>query len=386
MSDRSKHESYMQHALGLARRAWGETHPNPMVGAIIVEEGRIVAEGWHARDGAAHAEKVALEALGRPPAPGAILYVTLEPCSTPGRTGACTEAILAAGIRHVVVGTQDPNPEHAGRGFEVLRAAGVEVIDGVLAPECADLNLVFNHWITRRVPLLAAKTAVTIDGRIATRTGDSKWITNEQSRADVHHWRRLFPSIAVGAMTVLQDDPRLTARLPDGSVWCPRRFVFDGLLRTVVDRHMPRVYTDEFKDHTIVVTTPHGGLGYVRKLRDLGIEVWVIDSDTQRVAFRDFKQRCAEAGITGVYVEGGAHLIGEMMRTRELDYLFNYRAPVLLADDRAKAGFVGLRTEKLQHALRLRNVRHDAFGDDQLMRGEVVYPDRVQVDEALLLR
>ena len=140
---------------------------------------------------------------------------------------------------------------------------------------------------------------------------------------------------------------------------------------------MPAVYTDEFKHRTVVVTTPHGGLGYVRKLRALGVEVWVLESDTQRVAFSDFKQRCAAEGIVGVYVEGGAHLVGEMMRMRSLDYLFNYRAPVLLADERSKSGFLGLRTEKLSEALRLSEVRHASFGDDQLMRGHVVYPARV---------
>ncbi len=387
MSDLNKqYEGFMRHALSLAERAWGETHPNPMVGAVIVEDGAVVAEGWHVRDGEAHAEKAALANLGRAPKAGATMVVTLEPCSTAGRTGACCDAIKEAGIGRVVVGAADPNPDHAGRGFAVLREAGIEVIEGVLERECQDLNLLFNHWIVNRRPLLAAKTAVTIDGRIATRTGDSQWITNAESRADVHRWRRLFPSIAVGAMTVLQDDPRLTARLPDGSAWCPRRFVFDGLLRTVVDRNMPQVYTDEFKDRTVVVTTPHGGLGYVRKLQAMGVEVWILDSDTQRVSFADFKQRCADEGINGVYVEGGAQLIGEMLRTRELDYLFNYRAPVLLADDRAKAGFLGLRTEKLNQALRLRQVRHASFGDDQLMRGEVVYPERVQVDEALMMR
>ncbi len=380
------HETFMARALELARRAWGETHPNPMVGAVIVEAGEIVAEGWHARDGGPHAERVALTALGRAPKPGATLYVTLEPCSTAGRTGACCDAIREAGIARVVVGAVDPNPDHAGRGLQVLRDAGVEVIEGVLTRDCTDLNLIFNHWITTGRPLLAAKTAVTIDGRIACRTGDSKWITNEASRADVHHWRRLFPAIAVGAMTVLQDNPRLTARLPDGGEWSPQRFVFDGLLRTVVDRNMPALYTDEFRDRTIVVTTPHGGLGYVRKLENLGIQVWVIPSDTQRVNFEDFKQRCAASGISGVYFEGGAMLIGELLRTRGLDYLFNYRAPILLADDRAKSGFTGLRTEKLAHALRLADVRHDVFGDDQLIRGRVVYPDRVQVDENFLVR
>jgi len=242
----TKHEPFMRRALELARQGWGETHPNPMVGALIVEEGRIVAEGYHAQDGGPHAERLALLARGKPPRPGAIMYVTLEPCSTPGRTGACTDAIIAAGFKHVVVGATDPNPAHAGKGFEVLRSAGIEVTSGVLETECSDLNLIFNHWVVKGTPLIAAKSAVTLDGRMACRTGESKWITGEQARADVHRWRRLFPAIAVGAGTVMKDNPRLTARMAGVEEWCPIRFVFDGLLRTVVDKQLADVYTDEF--------------------------------------------------------------------------------------------------------------------------------------------
>lgn len=378
--------TFMLRAIELAQNAWGETAPNPLVGAVIVERGKIVAEGWHAKDGAAHAEREALSNLGRKTARNATLYVTLEPCSTAGRTGACCEAIIAAKLKRVVIGAMDPNPAHAGAAVAILEAAGIEVTTGVAETECRDLNLVFNHWISTGLPLVAAKTAVTIDGRIATRNGDSQWITNEASRADVHRWRRLFPAIAVGAMTVLDDNPRLTARMEDHEEWCPVRFIFDGLLRTVVDRNMPQVYTDEFRERTIVVTTPHGGLGYVRKLQELGIAVWVIPSDSQRVAFSDFKQRCAEQKISGVYVEGGARLIGNLLRSRELDYLFNYRAPVLFADEKAKGGFTGLRTEKLSDSVRLADVKHASFGDDQLMRGRVTYPERVQVDETTFSR
>lgn len=377
---------FMQHAMSLARRGWGTTAPNPLVGAVIVERGKVVAEGWHERDGEAHAERVALGNLGKKTARSATLYVTLEPCSTPGRTGACCEAITAAKIKRVVIGAMDPNPAHAGRAVELLQSAGVEVTSGVAADECEDLNLIFNHWITRGVPLIAAKMANTLDGNIATRNGDSKWITNEASRADVHRWRRLFPAIAVGAMTVLEDNPKLTARWPEGEEWSPTRFVFDGLLRTVVDRNMPKLYGDEFRSNTIVVTTPHGGLGYVRKLEAAGIQVWVIPSDSQQVPFAAFKQRCADAGISGVYAEGGANLIGNLLRERELDYLFNYRAPVLFADQKARSGFTGLRTERLRDAVRLAKVRHANFGDDQLLRGHVVYPEKVQVDEGSVRR
>lgn len=372
----------MRRALELARGVWGTTHPNPMVGAVIVEDGRIVAEGATAPDGGPHAERLALLARGKTPRPDATMYVTLEPCSTEGRTGACTDAIIASGIKRVVIGAKDPNPAHAGRGFAVLRAAGVEVVSGVLEDACTDLNLIFNHWITQDRPLIAAKAAVTLDGKIAARTGESRWITNEQSRADVHRWRRLFPGIAVGAMTVMRDNPRLTAR-QNGTEWCPWRFVFDGLLRTVVDQNLPRVYTDEFHERTIVVTTPHGGLGYVRKLQDLGVKVWVMNSPTQRVAFADFRQRCAAERISGVYFEGGAQLVSEIVRARQLDYLFVYRAPVLFADDKARSIFSGLRPERLDQAVRLADVRHETFGDDELMRGRVVYPEKMLVDETV---
>lgn len=381
----NEHEAFMRRALALARHGWGDTHPNPMVGALIVENGAVVAEGFHAKAGEPHAEIIALQALGRKPAPGATLYVTLEPCCTHGRTPPCTDAIAKAGLTRVVVGATDPNPAHAGQGFEVLRAAGIEVVAGVLAGECTDLNLIFNHWISSGRPLFAAKSGVTLDGKVATRTGDSKWITGEPSRADGHRWRRLFPAIAVGAGTVRADNPRLTARV-NGAEWCPWRFVFDGLLRSVADQAMPGVYTDEFRARTIVVTTPHGGLGYVRKLQALGVKTWVLPSASPKVSFPDFRKKCGEEGITGVFFEGGAQLLSELLQVRELDYLFTYHAPVLLADDKGKSLLRGLRTETLAHAIRLAQVRHEAHGDDTLMRGFVTYPEKMFVDEATFTR
>ncbi|MBK9991109.1 MAG: bifunctional diaminohydroxyphosphoribosylaminopyrimidine deaminase/5-amino-6-(5-phosphoribosylamino)uracil reductase RibD [Verrucomicrobia bacterium] len=379
----NEHEPFMRRALELARQGWGNTHPNPMVGAVIVESGQIVAEGFHACDGGAHAEKAAIAALGRKAKPGATIYVTLEPCSTAGRTGACTDAIKAAGIASVVIGATDPNPAHAGRAFNVLREAGIAVVSGVLERECADLNLIYNHWAVKRNPLLAAKSAVTLDGKIATRAGESKWITGEEARADVMRWRRLFPAIAVGAGTVMKDNPKLTARIAGQEEWSPVRFVFDGLLRSAGEKILPQVYTDAFRERTIVVTTPQGGVGYVRKLRDQGVQVWVLPSPLQRVSFADFRTKCAEEKINGVYFEGGAHLVSELIAMRELDYMFIYRAPVLMADDKAKSGWLGLRGDKLDQTVRLSDVRHAVFGDDQLMRGQVVYPPKLHIDEAV---
>ena len=381
----TSHEFWMQRAIELARRGWGDTHPNPLVGAVIVEDGAVVAEGYHAKAGEGHAEVNALRALGRKPAPGATLYVTLEPCCTHGRTPPCTEAILAAGLTRVVVGATDPNPAHAGKAYEILRAAGIEVIAGVLAAACADLNLIFNHWITTGRPLFAAKSGVTLDGKVATRNGDSRWITGEAARADAHRWRRLFPAIAVGAGTVRSDNPRLTARV-QGQEWCPWRFVFDGLLRTVTDKAMPNVYTDEFRERTIVVTTSHGGMGYVRKLNSMGVKTWLLPAPSPKVNFADFRARCVAEGITGVFFEGGAQLLSEALQARELDYLFTYHAPVLFADDKGKGILRGLRTETLENAIRLDRVHHEVHGDDTLMRGFLKYPEKMFVDEAVFTR
>ncbi len=377
------HKVYMRQALDLAHSVWGTTHPNPMVGSVLVEDGKIVGQGATAPDGGPHAERLALLNRGKKPRVGATLYVTMEPCSTKGRTGACTDAIIAAGLKKVVVGTIDPNPAHAGRGLEALRAVGIKVTSGVLEDECSDLNLIYNHWITTGSPLLAAKTATTLDGRIACRTGDSRWITGEVSRADVMRWRRVFPAIAVGAGTLLHDNPRLTSRIEGAEEWCPVRFVFDGLLRTVNDKTLPAVYSDEFRDRTIVVTTTHGGMGYVRKLRDMGVKVWVLPSDSQRVRLPDFREKCAEAKITGVYFEGGSDLLSQLLRDAQIDYLFSYRAPMILGDDRAKPMMKGLRTEKLIQAVRLTGVKHRVLGDDMLARGKVVYPEKLFIDETV---
>jgi diaminohydroxyphosphoribosylaminopyrimidine deaminase/5-amino-6-(5-phosphoribosylamino)uracil reductase len=381
MTESARDKWFMHRAIDLARRGWGLTTPNPMVGAVIVEDGLVVSEGYHLKDGGPHAEIVALTSLGRAPKPGATLYVTLEPCSTLGRTGACTEAILAAGIRRVVAGATDPSPDHSGRGFEVLRQAGVEVVTGVLESECQDLNLIFNHWVSQEQPFLAAKLALTLDGRIATRTGDSQWITGEAARADVHRWRRLFPAIAVGGATVIQDNPRLTSRLPGEPEWCPLRIVFDGLLRSVGDGELPRIYTDEFRDRTIVVATPYGGRAYARKLQALGVKVWIRDSPNRHVPLPEFRERCMAAGITGVLIEGGGRLVGDLLIQRQIDYLFAYRAPLLFGDAKARPALEGLRTEKLAGGIRLADVRNEVFGDDVLTRGRVVYPEKFQIDE-----
>jgi diaminohydroxyphosphoribosylaminopyrimidine deaminase/5-amino-6-(5-phosphoribosylamino)uracil reductase len=358
----------MERALELARRAWGQTHPNPMVGALIVEERGIVAEGWHAAAGRDHAEVAALKALERRPKPGATLYVTLEPCSTCGRTGACTDAIIAAGFARVVVGTEDPNPAHAGRGLSILREAGIEVLSGVLAEDCADLNLIFNHWIARRTPLIAAKMALTLDGKFAAASGHSQWVTGAAARADVMRWRRYFPAIAVGAGTVLADDPSLTARL-DGDVWCPVRFVFDRSLRTLERDPLPTLYTDAYAERTIVVCLEDPPGAARSRAEGLGIELWCLPMQDGYFDWSVFRQRCMDAGICGVYVETGPQFATVLLEGGGADYAFVYQAPKFLCDASAPGIGSARQTESMGAAIRLRHLKLDTLGEDRLTRG-----------------
>ncbi len=365
---------FMKRALEAARKGWGTTHPNPMVGALIVEKGEIAAEGHHATAGGPHAEIVALRNLGRSASREMTLYTTLEPCCTHGKTPPCTEAIIASGIGRVVAGATDPNPLHGGKGFDQMRLAGIEVVEGVLQNECEDLNLIFNHWIARGEPLLAGKIATTIDGRIATRTGQSQWITGEKARADVMRWRRLFPAIGVGAGTVLADNPSLTSRL-GGEVWCPLRFVFDTGLRTVRKPEL-NLFCDEHRERTIMVAGENADKDLLQLLINGGIQHWVLPEDgSGRLDLKAFIEKCREREITGVFIEGGAALLSSFVRDKLLSYLFAYRAALIFADDEARGVFGGKKTLAIEDGIRLYRALHSSFGSDQLMRGFLVYPE-----------
>jgi diaminohydroxyphosphoribosylaminopyrimidine deaminase / 5-amino-6-(5-phosphoribosylamino)uracil reductase len=321
-------------ALALARRAWGDTHPNPMVGAVITEAGAVVAGGWHARAGEPHAEVAALRALGRPPGAGAALHVTLEPCSTHGRTPPCVDAILASGIRRVEVGTLDPNPLHAGRGIRLLREAGVEVTlaDGAAELACRELNFLFNHWITRRRTLLALKVARDAAGRTVPIPG-RRWITGEAARADVMRWRRLFPCVAVGAGTVLADDPALTARLPEGEV-SPLRLILDRSGR-LEGREGLALLRDRHRSRTLVALDPSRCTPSYREwLGRKGIVRWEIDT-------ADFLagviERASREGILGILVEPGPSLGRALLASGRLDRAWVYTAPTGSADPASPA-------------------------------------------------
>lgn len=361
-------EKFMRRAIALAKRGNGDTHPNPRVGALIVEDGKIVAEGWHRRAGTPHAERVALAELGRRPRAGATMFVTLEPCSTRGRTGACTEALVAAGISRVVVGATDPNPAHAGAGFAVLRAAGIDVVSGVLGDECARLNPIFNHWITAGTPLFAAKTAMTLDGRTATRDGESQWITGTEARAEVMRLRRYFPAVATGAGTVLADDPSLTSRVAGEPTVCPVRFVFDRRLRTLARIDSLKIYNDEFRGNTILVASADSDVpaALSEKLAARGIDAWRLSPQN---FWSEFRSRCAEKNLCGVFFEAGAELLGGLLAAREADYLYAFVAPKIFGDPAARPAFAGTPLPRLADAFRVKNPACSRFGDDFLIEG-----------------
>jgi len=370
-------ENLMRIALAEGAKAMGRTHPNPAVGAAIRHRGEVVARGRTQPLGGPHAEIMALRAFaetGLKPDEETTMAVTMEPCSTVGRTGACTDAIREAGFRKVVIGVADPWPAHRGRGVGILEAAGVKVRSGLLERECRDQNMIF-HWVHEKGgPFFAGKVATTVDGCMATRSGLSKWITGEKARADVHRWRRYFPAIAVGAGTVFSDNPELTARLPGEEPWCPRRFVFDRNLITFKES-LARVYTDEWRDRTVVVTSRERE-AEARKLEEkYGIRFWCLSEAIKDLSFPEFSERCWEEGLQGLFVEGGAQLLSSFLGARALHYLFAYRAPKLLADTSGLTPFMGEEPASMEDTVQLREVRHETFGDDQLIRGFLNYHD-----------
>ena len=310
----------MRHALKLARRGTGKTSPNPVVGAVLVRAGKIIGEGWHKRAGGPHAEVFAL-ADGK--ARGATLYVTLEPCCTHGRTPPCTDAIIAAGIRRVVVAATDPNPKHTRRGFSQLRRAGIQVTTGVLAREATALNAAFNKWITTGKPLVIAKAALSLDGKMATQTGDSKWITSDAARREAHKLRASADAIIVGAGTVLADNPQLTLRhgVRGRQPW---RVVVDSQGRSPL---AAKLFKDANRHRTIVCTSNLSAAKWRQSLALLGVIVLVLP-------VRKLPVLLAELGrmeITSVLVEGGSELLGAFFDTGLVDQVAFFFAPKIIA-------------------------------------------------------
>lgn len=351
--------AFMRRALGLGRKGLGRTSPNPPVGAVVVAGGEIVGRGFHRRAGSPHAEVEALAEAG-PRARGATLYVTLDPCNHQGRTPPCSDAILAAGVRRVVIGTADPNPHVAGGGARRLAAAGVAVESGVEAGACAELIAGFATWARTGRPLVALKLAATLDGRIATATGASRWITGEPARRFAHRLRDEYDAVMVGAGTVIADDPALTCRRPGGRD--PLRVIVDGRLRVPL---AAQVLTKSAAPGTLVATTMRSG----KKLDALhrrAASILTLPGRRGELELGGLLARLGERGLRSVLLEGGAKLAAAALREGVVDRLFVFLAPKLIGGDGVPMlGPLGVRSMAEARAVRVLGVRR--LGSDLLI-------------------
>jgi len=360
-------DRYQQHALALARKGEGRTSPNPPVGAVVVSGGQIVGEGFHPKAGEPHAEIFALRAAGEL-ARGAELYVTLEPCSHHGRTGPCADAVIAAGIRKVYVGCVDPNPQVAGNGIARLRAAGIEVVCGVLEDECRRLLAPFARHITTGLPFVTLKGAMTLDGQTATSTGASQWITGPASREEVHRLRDRCDAVLTGVGTVVADDCQLTVRLPDGGR-DPLRVVVDSQLR-IPDT--ARILTQVSSASTLLVTTERADSRRLAALRERGLEVVICAANRAgRVDLSELMRLLGLRNLQHVLLEAGATLNHAALHAGIVNRMALFVAPKLFGGGDGKPLFSGTGVTTLDAAFGLGDLRTRQVGDDILIEGEV---------------
>ena len=363
---------YMRRALELARRGMGWTNPNPMVGAVIVKDGAVIGEGYHERCGGLHAERQALAHCTQSPA-GADLYVTLEPCCHHGRQPPCVDALLDAGIARVVVGSDDPNPLVAGKGLERLRQAGVQVETGVLKEECDALNQVFFHFIQHRRPYVVMKYAMTLDGKIATRTGASRWITGEEARRRVHEDRHRYAAIMTGVGTVLADDPLLTCRLEGGNN--PIRVICDSSLRTPLTSQL----VSTAREVPTILACCRPDPERQQALEGAGCRVWVLPEAAGHVDLPALMERLDGENVDSVLLEGGASLNWAALEAGVVQKVQAYVAPVLFGGKEAPSPIAGRGVELPGQGFRLLSPTLIRLGEDILLESEVaehVHRDR----------
>ena len=358
-------EQYMQQALDLAKTAMGHTSPNPMVGCVVVKNGKIVASGCHERYGEFHAERNALTRC-REDLTGADLYVTLEPCCHHGKTPPCTDIIIERKIGRVFVGAPDPNPKVDGGGIKILREHGIEVITGILEKECLALNEIFFHYITTGLPYVAMKYAMTLDGKIASATGDSKWVTGEKAREHVHFLRKKYSAILAGIDTVLADDPLLNCRTEDDVD--PIRVICDSHLRLPMESQI--VKTAE-KIKTIAAYT-NADEETKKKLGSTGVELIQIPEKDGHVDLEKLIRTLGERKIDSVLVEGGGNIHGSLLQTGLVDRVYAYIAPKLIGGKNALSPVGGDGIKKMKDAVVLQNQEILRLGADYCIRGDVV--------------
>lgn len=373
MHDLASDIRYMQRALAIAAGGIGFVSPNPLVGCVIVKEGRIVGEGYHERYGGPHAEVNALRAAGSE-ARGATLYVTLEPCCHTGKTPPCADAVLRARVGRVVMAVRDPNPKVAGGGLARLRAAGIDVTLGVCEAEARRLNETFLHYIQTQRPFVTLKCAVTLDGKIATRTGASRWITGGPAREQVHRMRHAADALLVGAGTALQDDPQLTTRLPGGGGVNPLRIVVDSMLRLPLSSQLAAVGPDR---RTLVATSERAPVGKQRQLEGQGVEVLRLPSYADgRVDIEALLATLGTWGVADLLVEGGATLNATLLQRRLVDKAVVFVAPKIIGGDGIN-GVAAFGVATMEDALQLYGMTSQSVGEDVMLEAYLKPPERL---------
>ncbi len=371
MHDLASDIMYMRRALAAAEGGVGLVSPNPLVGCVIVKDGRIVGEGHHERYGGPHAEANALRVAGSE-ARGATLYVTLEPCCHTGKQPPCTDAVLQAGVGRVVMAVADPNPKVAGGGVARLRAAGIEVTLGVCEAEARRMNETFLHYIRTQRPFVTLKCAVTLDGKIATRTGASRWITGGPAREWVHRMRHAADALMVGSGTALQDDPLLTTRLPEGGGVNPLRIVVDSGLRLPVSSQLATVAAD---CRTLIATSERAPVEKQRQLEDQGVEILRLPSYADgRVDLEALLDALGARGVASLLVEGGATLSATLLQRRLVDKVIVFVAPKIIGGDGINV-VAGFSVETMADALQLYGMTSQSVGEDVMLEAYLEPPE-----------
>jgi diaminohydroxyphosphoribosylaminopyrimidine deaminase/5-amino-6-(5-phosphoribosylamino)uracil reductase len=370
-----ENKEYMCRAIELAKNGIGAVNPNPLVGAVIVRDGEILAEGWHERYGELHAERNAIkhyyEKNPSGSLEGATIYVTLEPCCHYGKTPPCTEAIIENKFAKVVIGSRDPNPLVSGKGVEILRNAGIEVVTDYMRSECDELNYVFFHYISTKTPYVVMKYAMTLDGKIATTLGKSRWITGENARQNVHRDRNRYMAIMVGVGTVISDNPLLSCRLEGAeNVRNPIRIICDTNLRTPLESQM----VNTAGDIRTIIATALGDKEKQKQYTDKGCEIVEVPilRDDNRVDLNLLMNKLGEMGIDSILLEGGANLNFSALNAGIVNRVQAYIAPKIFGGSTAKSPVGGLGFGNVSEAVMLSTPKITTFGDDILLEAEVI--------------
>lgn len=362
-----KHTSYMAMALELAKLGWGRTNPNPLVGAVIIKNDRIIGKGYHRQLGGLHAEIEALNNLTEDPK-GSTIYINLEPCSHFGKTPPCADALVKAGVGKVIIGMIDPNPLVSGRGISILQKAGIEVIEGVMGKECQKLNEIFIKYITRKKPFVMIKSAMTLDGKISTNTGDSKWISNEESRLFVHSLRDRYSAIMVGINTILQDDPSLTTRLAHKEGKDPIRIVVDSNARIPLNS---KVINSSLKAPMILAVANELPREKFRMLKDKNVKVIAAGSKNGKVDLSRLMEELYNMQIDSVLIEGGGTLNYSALEAGIVDKVLMFIAPKIVGGSQAKTAFEGKGVSSIDEAYKVRDCEVMKIGNDILVEGYI---------------